>query len=172
MAHTENTRSKTSPGKHNRCADPFPHLFSLKNIVCSNPKPSCLQESQFDCRCFIFLVHHTNCSWPCAIIACFSLTSPPLCCYLQSGLCCFDHWAICNKCLLRWIVISRTVLRFYSWLIPKIAVENILIKLDEGRQVTSVTQMYLKEACQEFISMRGGRERVALGSQTFKLQLK
>lgn len=56
---------------------PRPNSFPLKNTRCPNQKPSCLQESQFDCRCFIFLVHHTNHSWPCAIIACFSLRSPP-----------------------------------------------------------------------------------------------
>lgn len=77
-----------------------PSLFQLKNTRCSNPKLSCLQESLFDCRCFIFLFHHTSHSWPCAIIACFSLKSS-LCCYLHSGLCSFDHWAICNKRLPR-----------------------------------------------------------------------
>lgn len=49
---------------------------------------------------------------------------PSLRCYLHSGLCCFDHWAICNKCLPRWIVISRTVPFFRSWLISKIAVQT------------------------------------------------
>lgn len=79
-ARTNNTRSKSSPGKHKRETDPLlpsPSPFPLKNTRCPNPKPPCLQESQFDCRCFIFLVHHTNHSWPCAIIACFSLRSPP-----------------------------------------------------------------------------------------------
>lgn len=68
---------QTSTREKEICCSLPPNLFSLKNTRCSNPKPPCLQQSQFDCRCFIFLVHHTNNSWPCAIIACFSLTSPP-----------------------------------------------------------------------------------------------
>lgn len=86
-------------GARTWCSLP-PNLFQLKNTRCSNPKLSCLQESLFDCRCFIFLFYHTSHSWPCAIIAWFSLKSS-LCCYLHSGLRCFDHWAICNKRLPR-----------------------------------------------------------------------
>lgn len=79
-AGTDNSGSKSSPGKHKGETDPLfptPQFLPTEKHKMFKSKAPCLHESQFDCRCFMFLVHHTNHSWPCAIIACFSLRSPP-----------------------------------------------------------------------------------------------
>lgn len=121
-AWTDNTRSKSPPGKHKGETDPqfLPpekyKVFKSKGFLFTRIT---VWLQMFYLPCSSYKPLFTLCN------NCLLFTQEPsLCCYLHSGLCCFDHWAICNKCLPRWIVISRTVPFFRSWLISKINVET------------------------------------------------
>lgn len=126
-ARTDNSRSKSLPGKHKGAADP---LFPSPQLLPTEKYKTFKSKAPLFTTITVWLqMFYVPCSSYKPLLTlcnnCLLFTQEPsLCCYLHSGLCCFDHWAIFNKCLPRWVVISRTVPFLRSWLISKIAVET------------------------------------------------